>query len=109
MEYEDLNNVILVGHNYGGLVIGGVAEMIPHRIKHLVYLDGYIPEVGKSAFDLVPGLRDIYEKRSMKEQGKAWLVPPYDATAWGVTNQQDIAWMDTRLCPTPWDTHDQPL
>jgi hypothetical protein len=25
------------------------------------------------------------------------------------TNQQDIAWMDTRLCPTPWDTHDQPL
>jgi len=58
---------------------------------------------------LVPDLRDIYEKRSTKEQGKAWLVPPYDATAWGVTNQQDIAWMDTRLRPMPWHTHDQPL
>jgi hypothetical protein len=46
---------------------------------------------------------------TMKEQGKARLVPPYDATARGLTNQQDIAWMDTRLCPTPWHTHDQPL
>jgi pimeloyl-ACP methyl ester carboxylesterase len=36
LEYEDLNEVILVGHIYGGLVIGGVAEAIPERIKHLV-------------------------------------------------------------------------
>jgi pimeloyl-ACP methyl ester carboxylesterase len=62
MEYENLNNVILVSHSYGGLVIRGVAEELPHIIKHLVYLDGYIPEDGKSGFDLVPGLRDIYEK-----------------------------------------------
>ena len=52
--FQDLNNVILVGHSCRGLVIGGVAEKIPHRIKHLVYLDGYIPENGKSVFDLVP-------------------------------------------------------
>ena len=42
LEYEDLNEVILVGHSYGGLIIGGLAEVIPERIKHLVYLDGYI-------------------------------------------------------------------
>jgi pimeloyl-ACP methyl ester carboxylesterase len=65
MEYENLNNV-LVSHGYGGLVMRGVAEEIPHIIKHLVYFDGYIPEDGKSDFDLVPGLRDIYEKRSMR-------------------------------------------
>ena len=53
MEYEDLHNVILVGHSYRGLAIGGVAEKLPHTIKHLVYLDGYIPE-GGSAFDLIP-------------------------------------------------------
>jgi pimeloyl-ACP methyl ester carboxylesterase len=58
MEYEDLNNVILVGHSYRGLAIGGVAEKIPHRITHLVYLDGYIPENRMSAFDLIP-LSDI--------------------------------------------------
>ncbi|WP_201449402.1 alpha/beta fold hydrolase [Nitrososphaera sp. AFS] len=57
-EYEDLDNVILVGHSYGGIVISGVAERIPDRIKRLVYLDGYIPEDGKTAFDLIPGLEE---------------------------------------------------
>ena len=42
LEYEVLNEVILVGHSYGCLIIGGLAEVIPERIKHLVYLDGYI-------------------------------------------------------------------
>jgi pimeloyl-ACP methyl ester carboxylesterase len=42
LEYEDLNEVILVGHSYGGLIIGSLAEVIHERIKHLVYLDGYI-------------------------------------------------------------------
>lgn len=62
LEYEDLNEVILVGHSYGGLIIGGVAEVIPERIKHLVYLDGYITEDNKSAFDLIPGLEIIYKE-----------------------------------------------
>ena len=39
IEYENLNEVMLVGHSYGGLVIGGVAEKVPERIRHLVYLD----------------------------------------------------------------------
>ncbi len=64
-EYEDLDNVILVGHSYGGMVISGVAERIPDRIKRLVYLDGYIPEDGKTAFDLIPGLEGEYMKRSL--------------------------------------------
>jgi pimeloyl-ACP methyl ester carboxylesterase len=108
-EYEDLNDVILVGHSYGGMVISGVAEKIPHSIKRLLYLDGYIPQDGKSAFDLIPGLKEIYEKRSMKQQGKEWLVSSYEPQIWGVTNPEDIAWMRNRLCPMPWHTHDQPL
>jgi pimeloyl-ACP methyl ester carboxylesterase len=44
LEYENLNEVMLVGHSYGGLVIGGVAEKIPKRIRRLVYLDAYIPQ-----------------------------------------------------------------
>ena len=42
---------MLVGHSYGGLVIGGVAEKVPERIGRLVYLDAYIPKDNKSAFD----------------------------------------------------------
>jgi pimeloyl-ACP methyl ester carboxylesterase len=56
LEYENLNEVMLVGHSYGGLVIGGVAEKVPERIRRLVYLDAYIPQDNKSAFDIISGL-----------------------------------------------------
>ncbi|MBV9253581.1 MAG: alpha/beta fold hydrolase, partial [Actinobacteria bacterium] len=52
--YEDLSNVVLVGHSYGGLVIGGVADQAPGRLKHLVYLDAFVPEHGRSMLDLGP-------------------------------------------------------
>jgi pimeloyl-ACP methyl ester carboxylesterase len=109
LEYEDLTEVILVGHNYGGLVIGGVAERIPERIKRLVYLDGYILEDNKSAFNLIPGLEAIYKKRALTEHGKEWLVASYDPRVWGVINPTDIRWMETRLSSMPWHTHDQSL
>jgi pimeloyl-ACP methyl ester carboxylesterase len=38
LEYENLNEVMLVGHSYGGLVIGGVAEKVPERIRRLISL-----------------------------------------------------------------------
>jgi pimeloyl-ACP methyl ester carboxylesterase len=55
----------MVGHSYGGLVISSAAEQMANRIKRLVYLDGYLAEDGKTAFDLIPGLRDVYKKRSL--------------------------------------------
>ena len=69
-EYEDLEEVVLVGHSYGGLVIGGVTEKIPQRIRRLVYLDAYIPQDNKSAVSLEPGLETIYKKRALSEEGK---------------------------------------
>ncbi len=47
--FEELYNVILVGHSYGGMVITGVADSIPERIKQLVYLDAFVPNDGESA------------------------------------------------------------
>jgi len=109
LEYENLNEIILVGHSYGGLVIGGVAEKLPGRIRCLVYLDAYIPQDNKSAFDIVPGLETIYNQRALKEQGREWLVALYTPEEFGVTDSVDIEWMNSRLCPMPWHTHDQPL
>ena len=97
LKYEDLNEIILVGHSYGGLVIGGVAETIPERIKRLVYLDAYIPQDNKSAFDLIPSLESIYKNRALTEHGKEWLVASYDPKVWGVTNPTDSSWMETRI------------
>jgi pimeloyl-ACP methyl ester carboxylesterase len=109
LEYEDLSEVTLVGHSYGGLVIGGVAEEIPERIKRLVYLDAYIPQDNKSAFDIVAGLETIYKERALTESGKEWLVASYEPEEFGVTDRVDINWMNTRLSPMPWHTHYQPI
>jgi len=46
--YEDLQNVILVGHSYGGMIITGVADSIPERISKMIYLDAFVPENGES-------------------------------------------------------------
>jgi pimeloyl-ACP methyl ester carboxylesterase len=48
IEWEDLHDVVLVGHSYGGMVVTGVADRIPDRIAHLIYLDAMVPEDGES-------------------------------------------------------------
>ena len=52
VKYEDLHNVILVGHSLGGMTITGVAGRIPERLAHVVYLDAALPESGQSFADL---------------------------------------------------------
>lgn len=52
--WEDLHNVVLVGHSYGGMVITGVADRVPARIKHLVYLDALLPTNGECVNDILP-------------------------------------------------------
>ncbi|HMP82055.1 MAG TPA: alpha/beta hydrolase, partial [Verrucomicrobiota bacterium] len=49
IEWEKLQNIVLVGHSYGGMVVTGVADRVPQRIKHLIYLDAFVPENGESA------------------------------------------------------------
>ena len=53
--YEDLHEVVLTGHSYGGMVITGVMDRIPERIRHVIFLDAMVPDDGQSAFDLVGG------------------------------------------------------
>src|SRR5258708_16078648 len=54
LEFEDLKNVILIGHSYGGMVATGVADRARDKIKQLVYLDAFAPEGGKSAIHYIP-------------------------------------------------------
>ena len=57
LDAEELDDVILCGHSYGGMVITGVADRLPGRIKALVYLDAFVPEHGESVIDLYAGPR----------------------------------------------------
>ena len=51
--FEDLHDIILVGHSYGGMVITGVADRVPDRIKRLIYVDAFAPTDGESAASIV--------------------------------------------------------
>jgi pimeloyl-ACP methyl ester carboxylesterase len=52
LQYEDLHDVILVGHSYGGMVITGVADRAAARVGRLVYLDAATPVNGQSLVDV---------------------------------------------------------
>jgi ribulose-5-phosphate 4-epimerase/fuculose-1-phosphate aldolase/pimeloyl-ACP methyl ester carboxylesterase len=65
--YEDLSDIVLVGHSYGGMVVTGVADRMPERIKHLVYLDAFLPSDGQS-------LRDLGGNRG-GDASSDWRVP----------------------------------
>lgn len=76
--FEDLNDVILVGHSYGGNVITGVADRCPERLQQLVYLDAATPSDGDSSASRWPGRLEQIEEQARRE-GDGWKVPPGDA------------------------------
>jgi len=53
-EFEGLVDAVLCGHSYGGMVVTGVAERVPDRLKSVVYIDAFVPHDGESLFDLLP-------------------------------------------------------
>ncbi|HEY9664765.1 MAG TPA: alpha/beta fold hydrolase [Allocoleopsis sp.] len=109
LEYEDLQDVTLVGHSYAGMVITGAVEYVRDRLSQLVYLDAFLPEPGKSLHDYAnePGLDEI-----VQQQGKGWLLPwkaMFAIEHLGVTDPEDIAWMTTQLGDQPYATVTQPV
>ena len=73
--YEDLQDVVLVGHSYGGNVITGVADRCPERLRQLVYLDAATPSDGQASADMSAGRREELEQRA-RQGGDGWTIPP---------------------------------
>lgn len=69
--FENLSDIVLVGHSYGGMVITGVADRVPDRIKRLVYLDAFVPEDGESVISFM-GKRNDWFKQMIKGD---YIVP----------------------------------
>jgi len=73
--FEDLQDVILVGHSPAGTIITGVADQVPERISRLIYVDAVLPENGENTMDLlVPEWRKVTE-HMIQTQGDGWLFP----------------------------------
>ena len=113
VEAEELRDVVLVGHSYGGMVITGAADALRDRIRHLVYLDAAVPADGQSFASFVPGIapEDVARReaafRAMAPDGD-WL-PPVAPALVGVSHPDDVRWLQRRLRPHPLRTWLEPV
>jgi pimeloyl-ACP methyl ester carboxylesterase len=108
IEAEELTNVILVGHSYGGYPIAGVAQLVPSRIASLVYLDAMMPTVGRAANQAwSPQLLEVIEK-SLIEGYKLPSLPPamFDISPSDTANSE---WLKRRLTDMPYKCLSMPF
>ena len=101
VRYEDLHDVVLCGHSYGGLVISGVVEAVPERIGALVFLDAFVPEDGQSLHDLVPEANRARHLEIAAANGG--FITPVPAAVFGV-NERDRAYVDANCVLHPLET-----
>jgi pimeloyl-ACP methyl ester carboxylesterase len=111
LHYEDLRDVILVGHSYGGMVITGIADRAADRVGKLVYLDAANPVNGQSLVDVSgPIIEAVRPMGGVVDGIELVLLPGPDAgLLYGVTDPGDLAWMADRLTGHPWICFEQPL
>ncbi|MEM9632307.1 MAG: alpha/beta fold hydrolase [Pseudomonadota bacterium] len=105
VNFEELNEVVFVGHSYGGISITGVADQMPGCVSKLIFLDAVLLDSGETWFDFLP--TEVIEKRKelAMETSGGLSVPPPSAEAFGVQRPDDIAFLASRLTPHPINTY----
>jgi pimeloyl-ACP methyl ester carboxylesterase len=107
LECENLRDVVLVGHSYGGMVATGVADRAVDRISRLIYLDAFVPGRGQSLFDMLPPEERARRRQGADTGGDGWLLPPNPPPP--DTSPEDVAWITPRRRWQPIGCFAQPL
>ncbi|NJO56649.1 MAG: alpha/beta hydrolase [Rhodospirillales bacterium] len=107
--FEELEDVILVGHSFGGVLITAAADCEPRRIRHLVYLDAMVLDDGESALSHLPPDVAAERRRSANRSSHGLTMPPPPPSAFNVTDTADVDWMSRRLTPHPFATYTDAL
>ncbi|WP_375383163.1 alpha/beta fold hydrolase [uncultured Sphingomonas sp.] len=108
LDAEELRDVILVGHSFGGRIVTGVADRVAERIRGVVFLDSALAENGQSLMDqLNPSERA--RRLASAEPSGGLSIPPPSASQLGVIDPADQAWVDRRITPQPLGTNTTPL
>ena len=106
LEFEDLHDVVVVGHSFGGLVATGVADRARDRVARIIYLDAFVPESGQSLLDLLPpDVRDATKAACLA--GDGWRVPSRDLPR--DTPEGERAWAAARRVAHPIAAFEEPL
>jgi pimeloyl-ACP methyl ester carboxylesterase len=109
LKYEDLDDVILVGHSFGGNAISGAADRMRGRIRQLVYLDAVILDNGQSVFGELPP--DVVASRTKAAQDTSGglSIPAPPPSAFGITDEAQARFVQSRFTPHPFATYTSPL
>ena len=106
---EELSDVILVGHSFGGNPVSAVADRVPERLKHLVYIDTLLLKNGESGFSrLDPAI--VAQRIELAEKTSGGLtIPPPSPDAFGVSDPTDAQWLRRQLTPLPLNCYRVPI
>ena len=107
--FENLNNIILVGHSFAGSVISGVADKLKDRIQKLIYFDAVILKNGQKPFDIAP--KELVKQRIelAKRFGNGISIPAPSADAFGVFDVKKSLLLEEKLTPHPLSTYQSKL
>lgn len=106
IETNDLRDVVLCGHSYGGMVITGAADRLGRRVRSLFYLDAPVPENGQSLFDIVGPARTQLMLGAAGSTGT--MIAPFKAEFFNV-HGEDAVWVEEQCTPHPIATFIQKL
>lgn len=109
LRYEDLHDVLLVGHSYAGMVITGVAGRVPERLRTLVYLDAYLPRDGQAGLDLREPEANRHTLEEVRTQGAGWRMPPPPVEKFRVQAEEARTWVEQHLCEAAFRGFAEPL
>jgi len=98
IRWEGLDNVVLVGHSYGGWIISGAAEQVEKQIASIVFLDAFMPENGHRVLD-TNSPRSRAEIEDALKRAEVSRPPPHPSV-WKV-NEQDQAWVKEKFTAQP--------
>src|SRR5256886_11269699 len=97
IKYEDLRDIVLIGHSYGGMVATGVADRARDKVRQLIYVDAFVPQDGQSLLDLNEVARPRMQELS--KSGAGWRVPPNPTPP--DTSPAAVAWLSRRRASIP--------
>jgi pimeloyl-ACP methyl ester carboxylesterase len=107
IKWEGLDELVLCGHSYGGIVATAVADQIVDKLTALVYLDAFLPEDGDTTMSfLSPERQKSIREDAMRRDGLS--VTPPDVSMYGV-NADDIDWVQSKVTPHPFASFTQPV
>lgn len=105
IKYEDLSDIVLVAHSYGGMVATGLADRVPELVRQIIYVDAFVPRDGQALVDIIPA--ETRERILATGKDGGWQVAPQPIP--DDTSPEDVQWIEQLRIPQPLHCFDTPV